>query len=226
MNQNSKNILILDADHHLGTALSKVLSEAGHAVFTHARQASKNVNFVCEDISTALPEWNMVHGPFDHIVFGLRNISESVDSFESITYIEQDISTTLGELKACVQLLSRRDDSQIWVLLQEDSIQYYLPLPSQPMRSRALMAAVKSLAKEVFCFGIKLNAIQIQPLEEQFESSIWKNAKEGLKAYALKFKPQKSVDVAQLIRALIEIPKIPLAGMVIPVGIGFPEANV
>lgn len=226
MNQNPKNILILDADHHLGAALSMVLSEAGHVVFTHARQDSRNVNFVCENISADLPNWNTVHGPFDHIVFGLRNTSESADSFESITYIEQDISITLGELKACVQLLSRRDDCQIWVLLQEDSMQYYLPLPSQPMRSRALMAAVKSLAKEVFCFGIKLNAIQIQPLEEQFESSIWKNAKEGLKAYALKFKPQKSIDVAQLIRSLIEIPKIPLAGMVVPVGVGFPEANV
>jgi len=226
MNQNSKNILILDADHYLGTALSKVLFEAGHAVFTHARQASNSVNFVCENISTALPEWNAAHGPFDHIVFGLRNISESADSFESIIHIEQDISLTLSELKACVQLLSRRDESQICVLLQEDSMQYYLPLPSQSMRSRALIAAVKSLAKEVFFFGIKLNAIQIRPLEEQFEATIWKNAREGLKAYALKFKPQKSVDVAQLIRALIEIPKIPLAGMVVPVGIGFPEANV
>ena len=94
------------------------------------------------------------------------------------------------------------------------------------MRSRALIAAVKSLAKEVFGLGVRINAFQIQPLAEQFDSVTWKSAKENLKAYALKFKPQTSASVAKLMRALLEMPQIPLAGMVIPIGVGFPEANL
>lgn len=221
-----KHILILDADHPLGRALAAELAEAGHAVSTHARQPCGATDLVGADVSPCLNDWNSAHGPFDHIVFGLRATPESADSIDAIARVAGELSTTLNELKACAQLLTRRDEGQIWVLLQEDSMQYYLPLQSQPMRNRALMAAVKSLAKEVFCFGIKLNALQIQPLEEQFDGATWKKAKEGLKAYALKFKPQKSADVAVLVRSLIDIPRLPLAGMVIPVGVGFPEANV
>ena len=226
MNQNASNILVLDADHLFGKALASALSAAGHRVTTHAREASGAAHLVCADISSRLAEYNATHGPFNHIVFGLRDFPESADDLAAILAIERDLATTLGELKACAQVLTRQDDSQLWVLLQEDSMQYYLPLQNQAMRSRALMAAVKSLAKEVFCFGIKVNALQIQPMEEQFDAGLWKQAKHGLKVYALKFKPQKSADVAQLLRSLIEMPRLPLAGMVVPVGVGFLEANI
>ena len=226
MNQNISNILVLDADHLFGRTLASALGAAGHRVTTHAREDSDGAHLVCADISARLAEFDATHGPFNHIIFGLRDFPEPADDLAAILAVERDLATTLDELKACAQVLTRRDDSQLWVLLQEDSMQYYLPLQNQPMRSRALMAAVKSLAKEVFCFGIKVNALQIQPMEEQFDAAVWKQAKHGLKAYALKFKPQKSSDVAQLLRSLIEIPRLPLAGMVVPVGIGFPEANI
>ena len=105
-------------------------------------------------------------------------------------------------------------------------MRYYLPIASQPIRSRALIGAVKSLAKEIFSLGVRINALQVQPLVEQFDTTTWKHAKENLKAYAMKFKPQTSTSVAKLMRALLEIPQIPLAGMVIPIGIGFPESNL
>jgi NAD(P)-dependent dehydrogenase (short-subunit alcohol dehydrogenase family) len=226
MKQKISNILVLDADHLLGKVLATVLSEAGHRVVTHARQDGDGTDLVCADVSLALAEYDAVYGPFDHVIFGLRDLPEPGDALAAVLAVERDLAMTLGELKACTQVLTRRDDSQLWVMLQEDSMQYYLPLQNQPMRSRALMAAVKSLAKEVFCFGIKVNALQIQPMQEQFEAAMWKQAKHGLKAYALKFKPQKSADVAQLVRSLIELPRLPMVGMVIPVGVGFPEANI
>lgn len=221
-----KNILILDADHHLCQALAVELHDAGHHVFKHARQYAQGIDIVGEAVANSLPQWNEQYGPFNRIVFGLRDVTESVDSIAAILSVEQALSTMLGEIKACAQLLSRRDDSQLWILLQEDSMRYYLPIASQPIRSRALTAAIKSLAKEIFSLGVRINALQVQPLVEQFDATTWKSVKENLKAYALKFKPQTSASVAKLIRALLEVPQIPLAGMVIPIGIGFPESNL
>lgn len=222
----SGNILILDANQYLCQTLAVELRNAGHHVFKHARQYTEGIDIVGEAVASDLPQWNAQYGPFNRIIFGLCDTIETVDSMAAILSVEQQLSTTLGELKVCAQLLSRRDDSQLWILLQEDSMRYYLPITSQPMRSRALIAAVKSLAKEVFGLGVRINALQIQPLAEQFDSATWKSAKENLKAYAMKFKPQTSVSVAKLMRALLEIPHIPLAGMVIPIGVGFPETNL
>ncbi len=221
-----KNILILDADQHLCEALAAELHDAGHRVFKHARQYVLGIDLVGETVASSLPQWDEQYGPFNRIVFGLRDTTESVDSIASILSVEQQLSTMLGEIKACAQLLSRRDDSQLWILLQEDSMCYYLPIARQPIRSRALIATIKSLAKEVFGLGVRVNGLQIQPLAEQFDIAAWKRIKENIKAYAMKFKPQTSASVAKLICALLEIPQIPLAGMVIPIGVGFPEANL
>jgi NAD(P)-dependent dehydrogenase (short-subunit alcohol dehydrogenase family) len=226
--QPRKTILLLDADHALGAALVQSLREAGHRVLTHARQAHPDhpVDWVAAQPAAELAQAQLRFGDFDRVVFGLRSGAERIDSPDDVAALHADLACTLGELKTVSQLLTRRDESQIWVLLQEDSMQYYLPVASQPVRSRALMAAVKSLAKELFRFGVRLNALQVQPLAEQLEAPVWKAARDGLKAYALKFKPQTAGDVASMLRALIELPCIPLAGMVMPVGVGYPEANV
>lgn len=226
--QQRKTILLVDADHPLGAALAARLRDAGHRVLTHAREASDAhpVDWVAPAIAEDLAEAQRRYGEFDRVVFGLRGRAERFESPGDIAATHADLAGTLGELKAVAQMLTRRDESQIWVLLQEDSMQYYLPVPAQPVRSRALMAAVKSLAKELFRFGVRLNALQVQPLAEQLDAPLWKSARDGLKAYAMKFKPQTSGDVASMLRALIELPAIPLAGMVMPVGVGYPEANV
>ncbi|MDH4274451.1 MAG: hypothetical protein OEW08_05395 [Gammaproteobacteria bacterium] len=224
--EKKQRVLIIDADHSLGAALSKELTEAGHSVTTHARNAEPGIDISGTDISSELSKWDAAYGPFERIVFGLQDGAEVAETPEDISRIQHELSRTLGEIKAGVQILSRREDGQVWVLLQEDSMQYYLPVAAQPMRSRALVGAIKSLAKEVFCFGVKLNALHVQPLAEQLDAALWKDARAHLKAFAIKFKPQKSIDVAKFLRALIELKGIPLAGMVLPVGIGYPENNV
>lgn len=221
-------VLLIDADDPLGQSLAERLRDSGHRVLTHARTTAANApaDLVGANVAAQLPFWDAAHGPFDRIVFGLRGGAERLDNPEDVVAVQEQLDLALGELKAAGQSLSRRDDSQIWVLLQEDSMGYYLPVSAQPMRSRALMGAVKSFAKELFRFGVKLNVLQVQPLAEQIEPATWKAARDGLKAYALKFKPQRGADVARMLAALIGLPAIPVAGMVLPVGIGYPEANV
>ena len=224
-----KTILLLDADNCLGISLAGALRHAGHVVLTHSRadQPDNVTDLVAADVTTMLVTWHGTARPTpDHVVFGLRHEPESLASVASIEAIEQNLAATLSEIKAAVQLLIRLDESQIWVCLQEGSLQYYLPLPSHVIRTRALMATVKSLAKEVFSYGIKLNALHIQAMEEQFDKATWKAAKDGLKAFAIRFKPQKSRDVAALIQSLLETDGLPVTGMILPVGIGFVETNV
>lgn len=223
-------VLLVDADHPLSQALAERLRAQGHRVVTHVRQApgadAPAADVVAADLAAALPQIEAAHGPLDRIVFGLNGQAESFDSPADVDRTRAGLERALLELKAGAQLLTRRDDSQLWVLLPEDSMQYYLPVPAQPVRSRALMAAVKSMAKELFRLGVRVNALQVQPMAEQFDAPRWREAKEGLKAYALKFKPQPGPDVAALLQSLLALPRLALVGMVLPVGIGYPESNV
>jgi NAD(P)-dependent dehydrogenase (short-subunit alcohol dehydrogenase family) len=219
-------VLLVDADEPLGFALAGELRATGHHVITHARNASAPTDVHAGDLTTDLETVVAQHGPFDRVVFGLRSGSEQFEAPEDLLRAQHDLGRSLGELRAVAQMEGRREQGQVWQLLPEDSMQYYLDVPSQPVRSRALMAAVKSLAKEVFRFGVRINALQVQPLAEQLPASEWRAAREGLKAYALKFKPQPCIEVARLIHGLLAQPNLPLAGLVLPVGVGFPETNV
>jgi NAD(P)-dependent dehydrogenase (short-subunit alcohol dehydrogenase family) len=218
------NILLVDAQGALAQSLAAQLREAGHRVLTHGRDAGAEL--AAEDLAAVLPGIEATHGALDRIVFCTRGEAEQFEAAADVERTLADLARTLGELKAAAQLLTRRDDSQLWVLLHEDSMQYYLPVPAQPVRSRALMAAVKSIAKELYRFGVRVNALQVQPCAEELAPAQWRAAKDGLKAFALKFKPQGSAEVAAFLQGLMVQPQLPLVGMVLPVGIGYPEANV
>jgi hypothetical protein len=221
-------ILIVDSDNYLGQTLAEKFRSSGHAVTTHSRQENNSypVNFTSKCIANEIEKLSEQGNNFNRVIFGLKNYSESFETIEDIVRTQDEIDTMLMDLKSVSQSLIRSEQSQIWVLLPEDSMTYYLPISSQPVRSRALMAAVKSLAKEIFPFDVKLNALQIQPVFEQLDNSIWKDAKANLKAYAIKFKPQKCVDIANMINSLISISVLPMAGLIIPVGVGYPEMNI
>jgi hypothetical protein len=222
----SLHVLLVDADEPLGQALATELRAFGHHVTTHARDAASPVDVHIGDLTERLDALAESHGPFDRVIFGLRPDREKFELPSDVRHACEYLGRSLGELRAVAQMLARGDDTQIWVLLPEDSMQYYLDVPSQPVRSRALTAAVKSLAKEVFGFGIRLNALQVQPLAEHASPAAWREAREGLRAYALKFKPQACADVARLLHSLLGQARLPLAGLVLPVGVGFPETNV
>lgn len=219
-------VLLVDADEPLGLTLARELRQAGHKVTTHARKPGSLTNIHAGDLTEVLGDLVASHGGFDRVVFGLRSATEHFETAADLVRCREDLGRSLGELRAVAQMLSREESGQIWQLLPEDSMQYYLNVPSQPVRSRALMAAVKSLAKEVFRFGVRVNVLQIQPLAEQVPEVAWREAREGLKAYALKFKPQPSAEVARFIHGFMVQSQLPLAGMVLPVGVGFPETNI
>lgn len=220
--------LLLDADNPLGMELTRQLRQNGHEVIAHARHRNHHysVDLVSESASTEFESLLKRGRNFDRIVFFPRSEPERLDAFEDIARIQEAIDGSLAELKSAAQALIRCEESQIWIILPEESMQYYLPQPARPIHSRAMIAAAKSLAKEIFPFGVKLNVLQIQPYFEQFDAATWKASKEKLKAYALKFRPPQCADIARLAKSLLTTPALPMSGLVIPVGIGYPEMNV
>lgn len=211
-------ILLVDADQPLGHALAQRLRAAGQRVVTHARHEAE-VDCVEPDLATGLAAIEARHGPIDRIVFGLAG---PADIEPGCVELDQ----ALGELRSAARLMARRDDSQIWVLLPDDGMPHYLPAAARPARSQALTTAIKAMAKELFRFGVRVNALQVQPLAEQLDAALWKPAKDGLKAYALRFKPQADAEVASLLHGFLALRRLPLAGLVLPAGVGCSAARV
>lgn len=234
------NILIVDADTVLGHRIQEVFRAAGHSTLLHRRQSTPVATesdatwIVTPELDASALRQIEEKGSMDRWVFNLRVIDEyaSTDPTDPealerlIERLESDLCLFLKELQAAATALMRAGGGQIWVLTQEDSAQFYMPMDIAPVGSRARMAAVKSLAKEVARFGIKVNVLSIQTFVEQHPAQTWQSAKEGLKAYALKFKPIDADAVAQVILSLSHCAALPINGMVLPIGIGMPEFNI
>jgi hypothetical protein len=122
--------------------------------------------------------------------------------------------------------MARADGRQVWVLTQEDSMAFCMPMVAQPLVTGARHAAVKSLAREVLRFGLALNCANLQLLAEQAPAPAWREARDSLKAFSTKFQPVEAASVAQTLTAFMRQPTIPFSGLVLPFGIGVPEVNV
>lgn len=231
-----ETILFIDADSVLGRAFCEELSAAGPRVLAHVRTEPRGafapgVTVVSGvRIHDALPAWNDTFGPINHVVFGMPDYADAlhvVDDVEHFTLsIEEHLTLFLEELQAAGSLLARGSGGQIWALTPEDSMQYYASFPVVSIDSRARHAAVKSFAKELFRFGVRINCANVQPLEEQLPQAEWRRARDGLKTFAMRFKPNKTAAVARTLRDLLTQPDLPIAGMIVPIGIGFAENNI
>jgi NAD(P)-dependent dehydrogenase (short-subunit alcohol dehydrogenase family) len=230
-------ILVTDADTALGRALCGELVSAGIPVVAHVRSAECEpfpdpVAVVAADrIHEALAGGGEALSAVGHIVFG-QPAEETADladedGFEAlISSLDEGLTDFLAALQAAGRLLVRKDGGQIWVLTQEDSVHYHTGRSSSPIQARARHAAVKSFAREVFRFGVRVNCANIQVLAEQATPEEWHAARSGLKAFAMKFKPNGAAAVARTLRGFLEQANLPIAGMIVPIGVGFAENNV
>ncbi|KVO08789.1 hypothetical protein WJ69_21465 [Burkholderia ubonensis] len=238
-------MLVIDAHGPVERALCASLAEAGLRVVAHVVDEADDgaadwpdapgVQVVrAADPAAALDDWNDAYGPFDRIVFGqprdARAGAPEVDPFDALAEgVETRLDAFLATLQAASALALRRGDgAQIWALTQEDSVGYYLDTApgALPIDVRARHAALKSLGKEMLRFGVRVNVAHLQPVAEAAAPDAWHAARDGLKAFALRFRPSPAAWVAAALTAWIARDDLPLAGMVVPIGIGFAENNV
>lgn len=231
-----ETVLVIDADSVLGRALCSELTKENYTVIAHVRsdrpvQFEEGVMVVsAQRAHDEIPVWNETLSPVNHIVFGQPDHHgpiSAVGDFDALAEaLEDQLTGFLSELQAAGNVLVRNTGGQIWVLTQEDSMQYYLQSPVQPIDNRARHAAVKSFAKEIFRFGVRANCANVQLLADQASPADWQAARDGLKAFAMRFKPNGAAAVARMLRHFLQQADLPVAGMVVPIGVGFAENNI
>jgi hypothetical protein len=237
-------VLVIDAHCALERALCTCLAEAGLHVVAHVAERDDpgppGARIVrAADPAAALDDWDAAHGPFDRIVFGQprdRRLAGSpgeradADSFDVLAAgVEERLEAFLAVLQAAAAAALRRGEgAQIWALTQDDGTGYYLDTApgALPIDVRARHAALKSLGKEMLRFGVRVNCAHLQSVAEAANPAAWHAARDGLKAFAVRFRPSPARAVAGALAAWIARDDLPLAGMVVPIGIGFAENNL
>lgn len=178
-----------------------------------------------------MANWDRGHHQVDRVVFGqpdLDGMSATPEGLDRLAgLLETRLTRFLAELQAAGRWLVRNErGGQLWVLTQEDSMRHYMNVRSVPIESRARQAAVKSFAKEVFRFGVRVNCANVQLLAEQATMDDWSGARAGLKAFATRFKPNTTASAAEMLCTFLGQAELPIAGMVVPIGIGFSEQSI
>jgi len=231
-------VWIIDGDNALGHSLASNFAGANHQVVMHSRtswqQAPQAGVELLELASPAgqFSSWFEQRGTPDCVIFNLAAKDElellrDDGNVEMLAHqLSSDLPNFLRETQTISMLLARAGQGKIWVLVQEDSVGYYVPIPVASVASRARISAVKSLAKEVARLRVTINAVSVQAYREQVGPAVWRAAHEGLKAYALKFKPINTTAIAESLRLLSEVPNLPIVGMVVPLAVGGPDFNI
>jgi len=243
-------VLVTEADSVLGRALCRELAGEGFRVLAQVADPARAdllpgpgavagagpddgavIPVVASAVDAAMPGWHAAHGPIDHVVLGQPDGgpaplpgTDGHDGF--IDALEAELTGFLAALQAAGRLLVHGEGGQIWAITRDDSTSHYLPDGPPPMALRARHAAVKSFGKELARFGVRVNAATVQTVAEQAGDDDWRGARQGLRAFAMKFRPVGAAAVAGTLRRYLEQPDLPLAAMVVPIGIGFPESNV
>jgi hypothetical protein len=230
-------VLVVDSNEVLTQAIYTQLIAAGADVYRHCRK--QPVPAPCEAEhriygtrgDEIIATWDMLRRPINRIVFGSLPVQhdwpgspEEIDRLAS--EIETRLLSFLSELQAAGRLLARHDGGQIWVITQELSMRFCIPLNACPIENRAKQAAVKSFAKEVLHLGVTVNCASVQLLDEQAPKEQWRAVRERLKVYAVRFKPPKALSVAKTLTGFLLHPDLPMSGLVVPIGFGLAEQNI
>ena len=236
-------VFVLDSNSVLGQALCTALLRAGHTVVAHTRvdpppgvipdlDAGLMRKLSAARADALVAGWDDTRFPLRHVVFAPPSeIAADPSDLDALTNrLEERLTLFLAELQAAGRLLSRYTGGQIWVLTREDSMRYAMadqaPNSAAPIETRARQAAVKSFAKEMFRFGVRINCAAVQPAAEEFSPEAWQAARGGTKAFALRFRPNPVATIATALCSLLAQDALPIAGMVVPLGIGFAEQNI
>ncbi len=242
-------VLLAGDDGVLTPALCQALLDAGFRPLVHGmRQGSP-----CAAIAGVerLPDQPLLQWlradpraeQLQHVVFGLPapwpglpgsdpavDVLGAIQAADALAALAQPLQQRLDdfllELQAVARLLCRRDDAQLWVLTPDEAMRYHLPLGLSTIETHARHAAVRSLAKEVFRFGLRVNCAVVQHLEEQSPAADWAAARDGLKAFVMRFKANTAAPVARMLAGWLREPKLPMAGVVVPLGVGVLEGNL
>ena len=209
----SEKIMIVDAGHGVGLALTALLADRGFDV-------------IAWEPGGAAADADLLNAT-RAAIFNVSDLDEAglMAGGGLADAVAADSAFFMESLQAIARAMIERGRGQIWVLAPDDSFAYYLPLPIAPVTHHTRIGAVRALAKELSRFGVCANAAILQPTAETADPAAWAAARAGVGSYAQRFKPVSLAHVADTLAFWLACETLPLNGSVVHFGNGVYDGN-
>lgn len=219
--------LIVNDGGPISTALIVQLEAFAHEVHIFRLSDVEDNATSCKDhLERVAESGKHYNNIFIDLTFGCNEIEAfNADALTARTKVERRINGLLRTLKYGAQHMARADGGRIWVLCLDHSVSMSVGSPSNPVTNYAAMAAVQCVAKEIMHFDVKVNLFLMHPPRESVDSADWRQAKNNLHVYGLKYKPQSADQVCETLRMYSELEHLSTTGGLIPLGSGIAIAN-
>ena len=220
--------LIINGGGRIATALTARFEAQAHDVHTLPLPQGADG---ADDIKTYFAARGATGGRYANIFIDLTEGFDEIAEFEADAELarlklERRLKELLKALKYGAQHMARGDGGGIWVLCYDHSVSFSVSTPSNPVTNYAAMAAVQCVAKEIAHFDVKVNLFMIHPPGECVEPRQWKQARDSLHVYRLRYKPQTVDQVCELVHMYAGLTNLSTTGGVIPVGSGIAVSNI
>jgi len=136
--------------------------------------------------------------------------------------LHNDTMAFLQNCRAVTQAMMTAKAGQVLFVGIDDVAARIVGQPENPMANQLRVSALKSLAKEYGRMGIKYNTVLSQPSKESVEPQIWREKRDALKVYTMRFSPNETTEYAQFCWSLLQ-GNVPVNGGIICLGKGVME---
>lgn len=128
----------------------------------------------------------------------------------------------LSDCRAATQVMMTAKAGQTLFIGIDDVAARIVGLPETPMGNQLRVSALKSLAKEYGRMGVKFNAVLSQPSKETVAPAVWKEQRNALKVYTMRFSPTETTEYAAFCANMLA-GGVPVNGGIICLGKGVME---
>lgn len=128
----------------------------------------------------------------------------------------------LADCRAATQTMMTAKAGQVLFLGIDDVAARIVGLPETPIGNQLRVSALKSLAKEYGRMGVKFNAVISQPSKETVTPAVWKEQRNALKVYTMRFAPTETAEYAAFCANMLA-GQVPVNGGIICLGKGVME---
>lgn len=216
----NKTTIIIGDDGLLKRCQIASLKDACHKVIALGNTATEAEIFALKP--EIVGELRVVFTPYEHDEFALLDQGE--DTLVATTGAL--VKSFLTQSQAALQLLMGAGGGQLWVADFDDSFAYHLQTPCAPIASQARAGAVRSMAKEYSRMRIYVNSLLVQPVSDEHSAPMFRQAAAGLKSYAMRYKPNDAVDVANLLTGFVQAERLQFSGNIIGTGTGIVQSHL
>lgn len=154
---------------------------------------------------------------------GIRGAME--DAAQGVAFGAQTHASAmqfLSDCRAATQTMMTAKTGQVLFLGIDDVAARIVGLPETPIGNQLRVSALKSLAKEYGRMGVKFNAVLSQPSKETVAPAVWKEQRNALKVYTMRFAPTETAEYAAFC-ATVLAGQVPVNGGLICLGKGVME---